>query len=733
MADKITWRSIERHILDGKKLTRSEEEWASKKTQSYWDEHPDVTNRYPRWKKYIAWVAGYQLFDYNKISKKLVEVPLARQRKLIFNKLKPFVRTILAKLSAEPHVPSVAPATDDWEDVEAARAGEHLIDGLQQKIGFSTQLNNVKLWTIICNKAYFRTFWNKDSFGLLGFEDVEEHDEDGLLIGMKENQPSLERGDVDIECVSPFNCRQDPLYTDRDRWRWFIYGEEVDAEELEEEYDLKEGELQEQSNVLDTAYDIELQDEQDIIIGAPDRQEDIKGRTVVYKEFWTPKIFMICAGTKVLDYDVNPYEEIPFYSVEERLVPISSYEPEFSYNESLIKDAIPIQREYNRQVSIMSIALDRASKLKVMAPLGSILNKRQWTNEYGVFIDYNKSMGEPYQMKLDPFPFQMPQYVSQLEGEMQSVMNLHPASFGQLPERASHPSGSLVNLLVEQDDVVLNPLLNSINESMSEAWSLALRIVQENYTVGRLLKFTGEDGFPSVQKFRGADIRGNTDVRFTTTSGLPKSRALRTEYIKQLYEIGLITDPKDVLELLEFGRAHRVFKDQLLHERKADRENMLIDNTPDITPDVLFGNEEQGIPGIVYNGDDDSIHLKKHEQVRLSAKYERWTPAQQNALNQLIGYHQDNLQKAQQAQYEQAIKASIEEEMGKTQAKIALEQARTVGKIDIEKIRTKGDMILEALKQQGAITDELIKNAVGGVRKAYGDGSTKKKSEGTTE
>jgi len=712
MAKETTWRKVENIILAGKTLTEEQEQWVAKTSQSYWDNHPDVVNRYPRWKKYMAWVAGYQLMDYNKVSKKLVEVPLNRQRKLIFNKLKPFVRTMLAKLSAEPHIPSVAPATDDWDDVEAARCGENLIDGLSDKIGFSTQLNNIKLWTIVCNKAFFRVFWNKDSYGLLGFEEAEEVDEDGNVISVETNQPSLQPGDVDIECVSPLNCRQDPLYTDRERWRWFIYGEEVDADELEEEYDLKKGELVEQSNTLETAYDIELQDEQDIIVGSPDRDEAIKGRTVVYKEFWTPKIWIICAGQKVLDYGPNPYNEIPYYPVEERLIPISSYEPEFSYNESLIKDAIPIQREYNRQISIMSLALDRASKLKVMAPLGSILNKRQWTNEYGVFIDYNKSMGEPYQLKLDPFPFQMPQYVSQLEGEIQSVMSLHPASFGQLPERASHPSGSLVNLLVEQDDVVLNPLLNSINEAMSRAWSLALRMVQDNYDVGRLLKFTGEDGFPSVQKFRGADLRGNTDVRFTTSSGLPKSRALRVEYILKLHELQLLPDPKDTLELLEFGRAHRVFKDQLLHERKAVRENAMIEANPEIDPVVLFGDEEKGIPGIVYGGDDDAIHLKKHEQDRLSAKYDRYTPQQKNALNQMIGMHQDNLQKASQAEMEQMVKMAIEQEMGKAQAKVVIEEAKIAGKVGIEKLRTKGDLILETVKQQGKLTDELMKKAL---------------------
>ncbi|MBW1975222.1 MAG: hypothetical protein JRI45_06580, partial [Deltaproteobacteria bacterium] len=478
------WRKITQKILNDESLTREDEEWAVKKIQDYWDNHPDVTNRYPRWKKYIAWVAGYQIFDYNKISKKLVEVPLARKRKIIFNQLKGFVRVLLAKLSAEPHTPGVVPATNDHDDIEAAKVGDRYIAGHSETIDFTDTTTKLKLWTIVCNKAYLRVLWNTDMEGIIDLQRVEEKDPiTGEVIG-ESFKAITEEGDLDMECISPFNCRPDPLYSDHDKWRWFVYGEEVDAEELEEEYGLKPGSLVEQSNTLDTAYDLELQDEQDIIVGSPDKSEDITGRTVVQKQFWTKDIYIFTAGTKVLEYGPNKDGVIPFFPTEERLIPIDQYEKGFSFNESLIKDAIPIQREYNRQASVISTALERAAKLKIMVPMGSMLRKEQWTNDYGVF--YNPHMGNPYQMKIDPFPVELPQYKSSLIQEMQSVMNLHPASFGQLPERASHPSGSLVNLLLEQDDIVLNPLLSAINRAIGKAWSLGLRIVRDNYVTSRL-------------------------------------------------------------------------------------------------------------------------------------------------------------------------------------------------------------------------------------------------------
>jgi len=644
MDNTLSMRKIETKIYEGGTLSKEEESYLSSRLMDYWDNHPDVSERFPRWKKYIAWVAGYQIYDYNKVSRKLVEIPLDRNRKLIVNKLKPYVRTLLSKLTAEVPIYSVVPNTTDDEDTKSARMGGQLIEGLSNKMNFDIVMKDLKLWTILCNRAYLHVFWNEEDRGIVGYEpkqkkrvDVEDAVDtetpptaDVLAGGLPtaETEGPLEavyeEGDVRIEAVSPFQCRPDPLYQEREKWRWFIYGDEVDAEWVETKYGLKQGSLVEKDDNQDKAYDLQLQDEQDLVVGGTGNYDDISGRTVILKEFWTPKIYVFCTERKILQYGINEYGEIPFYDVEDRIVPIDSYERGFSYNESLIKDAIPIQREYNRQASIMSQALDRAAKLKVLTPLGSLLNKKQWVNDYGVFIDYNRNAGEPHQMKMEPFPMEMPQYKADLEREMESMVSLSPASFGRLPERASHASGTLVSLLLEQDDVILNPLLNLINNVMGKAWTLALRLVQENYQIGRFLKFTGENGEDDIEAFRGADLRGNTDVRVTNQTGLPRSRALRVEYILKLREAGLLTDDRATLEMLEFGNASKIWTDDMVHERRAYRENALIDKDPQIDP--------QSVKGWVYPLERHDIHMKIHLLERLGVKYEKMTENQKMAV-----------------------------------------------------------------------------------------------------
>ena len=662
--EQITIRTIERKVLKGKKLSDSEEQYLIKKIDQYWETHPDVELRFPRWKKYMAWVAGYQYYDYNKYTRKLVEIPLRRKRRLIFNRLRSFVRALLAKLNADVPTMGVIPKTSQYEDIEAARIGDKVVQHLREKFNFTDMLTDIKLWTIVINRAFIRVFWNEDDYGVVDYTTEMEEDEEGEEIGEVARE-LRDEGDVGMESVSPLQCRADPLYFEQSKWRWFVYGEEVDCEKLEEKYGIERGTIKdEKDDAFKSAYDLEYYDES-LTVGQ--KAEDVTGRTTVLKHFWTPKIWVDMAGTKILDYDINEWEEIPFYVIEERLIPISSYEKGFQFNESLVKDAIPIQREYNRQLSLISTAIEKAGQLKVLVPSGSLISKKQFTNDYGVFIDYNSKLGaEPHQLKLDPLPAFVQVYKTELEREFETAFGVREASFGRLPERASHASGTLVNLLLEQDDVLLNPLLATINKALGKAWTLALRIVQNNYSVSRFIRFTGEDGDEAVMKFLGADLKGNTDVKVTSQAGLPRSRALRVEYIMQLFQAGIITDVKNVLEMLEFGQAEKIFEDDLLHEKIAYRENELMQKNPEINPEKVV----QWLHPLELS----EIHLKIHSRLRFSPRYNKLNENQRAAVEKHLEVTAQTIQQQRQAE----IKETMEIALAQAAMKAEMQEATKV-------------------------------------------------------
>ncbi len=624
-------RSIEKKIEAGKTLTDEEEEYLKNRIISYRDNHPDVEYRFPRWKKIMAWVAGYQWYDYSRLKKAVVPVPLEQRHRLVFNRLRSYVRTVVGKLCSVTPQLGVVPKTDEAEDVDAARAGDLVLEALAEKFKFEKLRRMAYLWLVLLNRVYIRVYWNEEDKGLVGYEEKEvEIDE----IKVKSLEPIYEPGDVAMEIVPPFNCRPDPLNFEPSKWRWFIYCDKVDAETLEEKYELEEGALTTgagETNTLDSVYTLGGYGDEDFTSSVPSTDEDTAGRTTIYTEFWTPKMFAFVAGNVLLEYGENPYGKIPFFAHEEQLIPVSNYEKGIVYNDSIIKDLIPVQRQYNKHMSIISKAIERASKVKVMSPFDSLVNKKQFYDDGGlVIIDYNEHAGRPYQLKLDNIPPFAMHFKQELEREIEMCGNVHEVSFGRLPQRASHASGALVNLLIEQDDQVLDPLIRDVDAMFSEAWSLVLKIIHDNYTRPRMLKVLGRDSIDSIIHFQGSDLNGNTDVFVTTQLGLPKSKPLRVEWILRLLQLGLVQDPKAGLEMMEFGQVKKLYADQLLHERKATRENLLIEKNPNIEPDKVE---------LPYLLDADDIHLKIHLRDRLSPKYDHYTINQQQALENHIQQH----------------------------------------------------------------------------------------------
>lgn len=660
-------RDIEEKIVAGQSLTSEETEHVVSKVEDYWNDHPDVTYRHPRWRKVMAWVAGYQYLDYNRIKKELMPVKLERTRKLVFNRLKPYVRTVLGKLNSTPPQTGVVPKTTEYEDEQAADLGDIVIEALSgpDKLNMAYVRKLFTLWVILVNRGALRVYWNEEGKGLKGYgrESIPNPDDpEQELLG--EFTEIYEDGDIAIEAVSPFQCRPDPLYVDPKKWRWFLFGDRVDAEDLEERYGLEEGELRdEDETTYNNRYSLVQRGDQDFEIGNPEDKEEVIGRTVTFFEFWTPKIWIFVAGKKVLDWGPNPYGVIPYFTYEERLVPVEDYTKGITFNDSTLKDLIPVQREYNRWVSLISLGLERATKVKVMSPISALVNKKQMYDDGGItLIDYNRTFGEPHQLKLDPLPPFAMNFKQELEREMESGGNVHEASYGRLPERASHASGALVNLLVEQDDMVFDPQIRDIDNVFSQAWTLALRIIQSNYTTKRLLKVAGRDTIDAVIHFEGADLKGNTDVMVTSQVGLPKSRSLRAQFIANIRQMGLIEDNKLALELMEFGHVKKVFADQMLHEKKARRENMVIETNPMIDPNA--------IQTLFYDLDDDNAHVKIHMRDRLSAKFEQYTRNQKQALDMMIQWHQQRIQQAQQAQLQQQIQMITLEAQAKGAVKL---------------------------------------------------------------
>lgn len=661
-------RELIEKIANGKTLAEFEESELATKIKRLFEEHPSLQIKHRRWKKIISWVSGYQ--DAGEFGKKTPLIQKKRkERHLVFNRLRPFLRTMLAKLcSVNPQL-GVIPNTDEPQDIEAARLADIVVEYLTSENNFQKLRRTLFQWLLLTNHAYVRVYWNLAKKGLIGWQDQIALNEAGEEVG-RAKIAIYEEGDVSIEAVSPFHCFPDPVFSDNDSWRWFIFVELVDAYDLAKHYDVDVEDLSEENvdrfkqlNSLESSAQISEMEDPEFSFSSAELKDDY-GKAVLKIEFWTPEVFAFMVGNKLLEYGQNPYGQIPFFGFEDQLIPIDFGSITKPLNDSIIRDLIPIQREYNRFVSILSENLENFSKSKVMIPLHGVVNKQAIFDDEKnlVLIHFDPRSGTPFQLRLDQLHPQTAIFKQEIERELEFVSGIHEVSFARLPERASHASGTLVSLLLEQDDQTLDYIIRAIDEMLAKALKLGLQIIQDNYTVSRIIKVVGSEKVPEIISFKGSDIRGNTDVRVSTQLGLPRSRILRAEWILRLAQTGLIQDPKLILELLEFGQVRKLFEDVLAHEKKAMRENLEIEKNAEINP-IEFHQRN------FYEFDADDIHFKIHLRERLSPKFEQYTENQKQALEHHLRAHRLRLLEAQTPPAQQvppalAGQASKPENMG---------------------------------------------------------------------
>jgi len=631
--------SIEQKVLKGEVLSSEDEEFIVGKVYHYWENHPDVIYRYSSWKKILAWVAGYQWFDYNRVKKQLQPVPYIKRR-IVINRLKPILRQMLGKIRTTSPQLGVIPNTNEYEDIASAKLGDKVLESLLVNLRFNKIRKDFFTWLLLVGKSCLRVFWDETKTGFaIGKKEINTKQQKQEVIEIE--------GDVGMEVVSPFNFLHDPLHSNPDKWRWFLFGELVDKQELANAYGIKVSELETESEekrpeLISGANfpSLEGEDSIPLIPVYSQVEEDVCRRF----ELWTKNMCIVIGGKKILEVVPNENHIIPFFVYEDQIIPMEFYEKGIVLNHSIFKDLIAPQKEYNRFISNLSSAIERASKIKIVSPPSGMINKSKVTDDGSVvIIESNPALGDVKQMKLDAIPPLAMPFKQDLERELENISGIHEVSFGRLPERASHASGTLVNLLLEQDDSLIDPLIKEVDEGVfAPACSYLLMLVQKHYQERRILKLVGRDKEEMVFHFLGADLKNNTDVFVSTNVSLPKSRALRTEWIIRIAQLGLIKDPKSILELLEFSEAKKLYEDELIHEKRALKENY------DIETKTIF--DIDSAINSIYLLDDDITHLKIHLRDRLSTKYENYDDIQKQVLDIHIQEHLKRLQASQQAQ-----------------------------------------------------------------------------------
>lgn len=516
--------------------------------------------------------------------------------RLVVNKIRPIIRTELAKIVSQKPRFYVVPASTEDEDLTSARVGEQIFDSVYSDKRIKVIIRRAEWWASICGTGFIKDYW-----------DSEKPD---LVNNMK--------GDFCIEPSTPFH----------------IFVPDFDTEEIEDQpyvmhVTTKSVEWvratypQLKGIAADTtATDDILSDSFMGMIGA--RSPGSRNAVLCYEVWIKPKghpqfpnggMFQVIGDRIVYFSHQFPYKhgEYPFSKLEH--IPSGKF-----YGSSVIEDLIPLQREYNRTRSQIIENKNRMAKLQLMAPRGSI-EAQKITSEPGQVIFYTPGFAPPTPLQLQNLPPYVQNEIAQLQQDMDDISGQHDISRGQNPAQVT--AATALSYLQEQDDTKLSGTIESLEAGIEKVGRHILSYVSQFWNEARVVRVVGRDQAFDAHVYKSADLGGNNDVRVESGSALPTSKAAKQAFLMDLIKLGGI-QVQDALQVLDIGGIEKVYEDYLVDVRQAQRENLKLASGVTVPPNDY---------------DNHQVHIVTHNKFRKSQQFETLSTKSKQDFQEHVELH----------------------------------------------------------------------------------------------
>jgi len=159
--------------------------------------------------------------------------------------------------------------------------------------------------------------------------------------------------------------------------------------------------------------------------------------------------------------------------------------------------------------------------------------------------------------------------------------------------------------------------------------------------VPRLIQVVGENQSYQAQRFKSTDIPEDVEVHVEPNSTLPKSKARIKEELYSLWDRQILTDPRLLLRLTEYGNMNEVFADLELDTAQALREN----------EKMAKGEEAR-----VEDYQNHAVHIAEHNRYRKTVAYEKLPDQVKELFARHVAEHQQFLAQLQAQQSEKPEK-----------------------------------------------------------------------------
>lgn len=537
-------------------------------------------------KQYVQWAPGVagnfaRLYE--------PAAPPWRAR-LISNKIRPIIRTELAKITKERPTGFVVPTTSDDDDLAAAKAAEAIFEHLWRALKMQREIRRTSFWTVLCGTSFMKDWYDPDM-----------------------PDDSKVPGSIMTEPVSPFHLfAPDPQEEDLENQPFIVHQLAKDPEWVNAKFNK---EIKADSNAAGGVLEQRFLNAIGIQ-NAPKSYIAVKEVWIKPNRRYKDGAVIIWASGQLLNVAEGlPYQhgEYPFAKFDH--IPTGRF-----YSDSVIPDLIPLQKEYNRTRSQIIEAKNRMAKPQLIAPRGSV-DPSKITSEPGLIVFYTPGFQPPAPLPLQSIPSYVIDELDRCQRDMDDISSQHEVTKGRTPPGVT--AATAISYLQEEDDSKLALTITSLEEGVEKIGRHFLSHVQQFWTAERKIRVVGDDGQFESFMFSQANIAGNTDFKVEAGSATPKSRAAKQAFITELGKMGWIS-PDRALRYLDMAETGRLYEEMQIDSRQAQRENLRM---------------AAGEPVPVNDWDEHLVHIQEHNNYRKRQAFENLDDEAKIIFHQHVSIH----------------------------------------------------------------------------------------------
>lgn len=606
------------------------------------------------WWENLATYMGDFWSEWNPRDRKLQAIRVKKPKhrvRLPINLAQPAVRTELAKLVKNRPIVDVQAASNDKKHLDDAEMGDQVLGNYVEREYHMGRVRRRMLNNVLVFGSGGIFVDHDPSAGETyecladdqGNPVADDREREAWLQYWRERHQApktvqMPKGDLRQIPLLPFQLISDMSVLEFEKAAWCIVSEVFDVLEVERRWN---EEVEGEKNVWPGTIERRLLERYDRVGGLSIKAPSAQNLCQVHRLFIKPGhayfpdgLHMAFTEKKVLEKEAFPHEhgKLPVAWMGHIQMPTSPHA--MSVLQQIKAPVLEISRTESQMVENRNMS---ANPPWVVAEQHGI-EEGSITNRPGLRLKYRHVPNVP-----EPHPVEMPdlpQYVKDLppllKEHILEISGQGETSQGQVPAGAR--SGVAIAYLQESDDTRLGPTVTEFEECIEYWAELTLRTIAEKFDLPRKMVIGGKRGRGEEYKviqWTGDMIESFSGVTVQAGSALPRSKAAKQQFYLDLFDRGLITDPRQVKQALEIGEGEP--DEWEIDSEQADREN-----------DRLMKNE----PVEARAWHNHQAHLFKHHQQMKTTDYED-NPDIHDEFEAHCADHESFMREQQRAQMEQ--------------------------------------------------------------------------------